>query len=157
MSADPMMPTGNVSFDAIRRKGYAYVDKTGLLTGLCDEVGKSASSVHVYTHPARFGKTLNLSMIERFFDVRYAGEPDVFDGLEISEHHEFDRLRNRLPVIRVDMRSIDPKDGESVHGSLHALASMAYQEAADKYGSEWMGRGTSRTFDRFIDNEITDA
>jgi len=118
MGKGPRIPVENVSFDTIRRKGMLYVDKTSMLVPLCSDVEADASAVHVYTRPTRFGKTLNMSMIDRFFNVAYAGEPDVFEGLCISERREFDRLKNRYPVIRLNLGTAKPNDSSSLCDSL---------------------------------------
>ena len=66
-------------FDRIREEGGYYVDKTALIDRLLERKG-----VYLFTRPRRFGKTLNLTMIDAYFNVRYKGNT-WFDGLRISE------------------------------------------------------------------------
>ena len=115
MKGMPRIPVGVETFDNIRRTNALYVDKSGLLVPLCKGVMDGSMDVHIYTRPTRFGKTLNQTMIDRFFNVAYAGQDDVFQGLEISGYHEFDVLKNRYPVIRLNMRALDPSSVESLY------------------------------------------
>ena len=59
---------GNQDFEVIRREGYFYIDKTHFIR----EWWENGDSVTLITRPRRFGKTLNMSMLEKFFSVRYA-------------------------------------------------------------------------------------
>lgn len=64
--------------------GYAYVDKTLMIKRILER----GSKVFLHLFPRRFGKTLNLSMVDYFFNIKYKDETDLFDGLLISEHPE---------------------------------------------------------------------
>ncbi len=90
---------GGLSFKELREGNRYYVDKTMLLA---DILGTNDRGVYLYTRPRRFGKSTNLSMLDAFFNIDYKGN-DWFEGLEISDHHEYDRYRNAFPVIRIDM------------------------------------------------------
>ena len=70
---------GNQDYETIRREGYFYIDKTAFIR----EWWESGDSVTLITRPRRFGKTLNMSMVEQFFSVGYAGRGDLFEGLSI--------------------------------------------------------------------------
>ncbi|MDE6606834.1 MAG: ATP-binding protein [Lachnospiraceae bacterium] len=76
---------GNQDFETIRREGYFYIDKTKLIK----EWWENGDSVTLITRPRRFGKTLNMSMLEQFFSVKYAGRGDLFEGLSIWEEKIF--------------------------------------------------------------------
>lgn len=67
---------GNQDFETIRREGYFYVDKSNLIR----EWWENGDSVTLITRPRRFGKTLNMSMLEQFFSVDYAGRGDCLRG-----------------------------------------------------------------------------
>ena len=71
---------GNQSFEEIREKGYFLVDKTNLIK----EWWESADSVTLITRPRRFGKTINMDMLNCFFSNRFQGR-DLFEGLSIWE------------------------------------------------------------------------
>ena len=70
---------GNQDFESIRESEYFYIDKTHFIR----EWWESGDSVTLITRPRRFGKTLNISMLEKFFSVKYAGRSDLFEGLSI--------------------------------------------------------------------------
>lgn len=70
---------GNQDFETIRREGYFYIDKTSFI----QKWWESGDSVTLITRPRRFGKTLNMSMVEQFFSLDYAGRSDLFEGLSI--------------------------------------------------------------------------
>ena len=70
---------GNQDFEVIRSRGYFYIDKTNFI----QEWWESGDSVTLITRPRRFGKTLAMSMLEKFLSVEYAGRNDLFEGLSI--------------------------------------------------------------------------
>lgn len=74
------IPVGVSDFEEIRRKGYYYVDKSMLIAKLLKDEG---TKVTLITRPRRFGKTLGMSMLANFFDVRKDSR-DIFEGLEIA-------------------------------------------------------------------------
>ena len=76
---------GDENFDEIRKSGLYYVDKTELLYDLA---GRTDHKVTLFTRPRRFGKTLNMSMMESFFDINRDSRA-VFEGLDIMSHEEF--------------------------------------------------------------------
>ena len=76
---------GDESFDEIRKTGLYYVDKTELLYDLA---GQMNNKVTLFTRPRRFGKTLNMSMMESFFDINRDSKA-VFEGLNITKHQKF--------------------------------------------------------------------
>ncbi|MCQ2071473.1 MAG: AAA family ATPase, partial [archaeon] len=80
------LPIGNDDFKSIREDGtYYYVDKSMLIA---DILGNNPKGAYLFTRPRRFGKSLNLSMLDAFFNIRYKDRNTWFEGLEISEHHE---------------------------------------------------------------------
>lgn len=77
-----MLPIGIDSFEKLRTNGYYYVDKTLLIRDLL----RGSGEVNLFTRPRRFGKTLNMSMLQVFFDIN--GDKSVFDGLAISNEKD---------------------------------------------------------------------
>ena len=73
------IPYGLTDFGRIQKENYYYVDKTGLIS----ELLRNGGMVNLFTRPRRFGKTLNMSMLEHFFSIE--GEQSIFNGLEISK------------------------------------------------------------------------
>lgn len=86
---------GNQDYEKIRIENYFYVDKTDLIRQWWD----SGDSVTLLIRPRRFGKTLNMSMLEQFFSVKYAGRSELFEGLSIWQQEKYRRLQGTYPVI----------------------------------------------------------
>lgn len=96
----------NSSFSLFRSTERMYIDKSLLIKDILE---RNEDGRFLYTRPRRFGKTTNLDMLDCFFNLKYKGN-DWFDGLKISDHHQFDVHKNRYPVIRMDMTSICATD-----------------------------------------------
>ena len=97
-----MTITTSVSeFQNIRDGNKYYVDKSLLIDDL---LSKDESGSYLCVRPRRFGKSMNLSMLDAFFNMRYEGNR-WFDGLAISEHPELDGYKNSFPVIHMDLRN----------------------------------------------------
>ena len=106
---------GGESFDEIRKNNWYYVDKTELIYKL---VNDTSNKVTLFTRPRRFGKTLNMSMIESFFDITRDSK-GIFDGLAISEHTEFCReWMNQYPVLFISLKDVDGLTFESAYSRL---------------------------------------
>ena len=97
---------GIQSFDKIREENYFYIDKTAFIKEWWD----SGDDVTLITRPRRFGKTLNLSMVEQFFSVNYADRGDLFDGLFIWGEGRYRKLQGTYPVISLSFASIKEAD-----------------------------------------------
>lgn len=98
---------GDESFEEIRKAGLYYVDKTELLYDL---VGRTNNKVTLFTRPRRFGKTLNMSMIESFFDITRDSK-EIFEGLHIAKHEEFcSAWMNQYPVLFLSFKDVDGLD-----------------------------------------------
>ena len=93
--------TGIEFFWEIRDGDYYYVDKSELISDIVDDGNK----VYLFTRPRRFGKTLNLSMIDAFFNMKYKGNA-WFDGLKVQEHENCMKLKNTFPVISISMKEL---------------------------------------------------
>ena len=97
--------TGIEYFWEIRSGRYYYVDKSELISDIVDDGNK----VYLFTRPRRFGKTLNLSMIDAFFNMKYKGNT-WFDDLKVSEHENCTKLKNTFPVISISMKELEVDD-----------------------------------------------
>ena len=97
---------GCQDFETIRRVGYFYIDKTEFLS----EWWEGGDSVTLITRPRRFGKTLNMSMTEKFFSVQYAGQGELFQGLSIWEKAPYRKLQGTYPVISLSFAGVKEKD-----------------------------------------------
>ena len=91
------IPVGISDFEKIRKGGFYYIDKSGLITEILNE----KAEVTLITRPRRFGKTLGMSMLESFFDIRKDSK-ELFEGLEIAEHQALcDEWMNQYPTVFV--------------------------------------------------------
>ena len=93
---------GNQSFESIREKDNFYVDKTLFIREWWD----SDDAVTLITRPRRFGKTLNMSMLECFFSNKYKDRGDLFEGLEIWNNEKYRKLQGTYPVIFLSFAGI---------------------------------------------------
>ena len=102
---DKKILLGAEDFGKLIREGGYYVDKTEFLYDLLE---KAQNQVTLFTRPRRFGKSLTLSMMENFFDVRRDSK-DVFEGLDISSNHpEFCKIwMNQYPVLLLSLKDVE--------------------------------------------------
>ncbi len=97
-----IVSVGNQSFESIRMKNCFYVDKTGFIK----EWWESKDDVTLITRPRRFGKTLNMSMLNCFFSNEYADRADLFKGLEIWKDKKYREIQGTYPVILLSFANI---------------------------------------------------
>ena len=93
---------GYQDFEKVREKDLFYVDKTGFIR----EWWENEDEVTLIIRPRRFGKTLNISMLEKFFSVQYAGREDLFRGLAIWEDEKYRSLQGTYPVISLSFANV---------------------------------------------------
>ena len=99
------IPKGVDDFKELRDEGYYFVDKSELIS----DILQNRNKVFLFTRPRRFGKSLNLSMLDAFFNIKYKGNT-WFDGLKVNDHPEVEEHRNAYPVIRLSMNDLDYLD-----------------------------------------------
>ncbi len=93
---------GCQDFETIRREGYFYIDKTHFIK----EWWERGDSVTLITRPRRFGKTLAMSMTEKFFSVDYAERGNLFEGLSVWEEEKYRSLQGTYPVIALSFARV---------------------------------------------------
>ena len=93
---------GNQSFESIRKDDCFYIDKTSFIK----EWWENKDNVTLITRPRRFGKTLNMSMLECFFSNKYKDRGDLFEGLEIWNDEKYRKLQGTYPVIFLSFAEI---------------------------------------------------
>lgn len=113
---------GIQSYNEIIEKNYFYVDKTAFIKEWWD----SGDSVTLITRPRRFGKTLNMSMVEQFFSVRYAGRSDLFEGKTIWEDKSYHDLQGTYPVISISFANIKEETYEKTRYKICQLLEDIY-------------------------------
>ena len=115
---------GNQGFDSIREKDYFYVDKTSFIK----EWWESQDVVTLITRPQRFGKTLNMSMLNCFFSFEYAGRSELFEGLDIWKQEEYQKLQGTYPVIFLSFADIKQTNGkDAVQKIKKSIANVCQQ------------------------------
>lgn len=96
------LPIGIDDFEKLRTDDFYYIDKTGLIKELLFSWGE----VNLFTRPRRFGKSLNMSMLENFFSLQ--GDKSIFDGLEISKEAALcEEYMGKYPVVFVSLKGMD--------------------------------------------------
>ena len=99
------LPIGIEDFREIRKEGFYYIDKTGVIEQLLDRWGKA----NLFTRPRRFGKTLNMSMLRYFFEI--GTDPKLFDGLYISQNKELcEAYLGKYPVVFLSLKGVEGPD-----------------------------------------------
>lgn len=93
---------GIQNFDEIIENDYFYIDKTKFIM----EWWESGDSVTLITRPRRFGKTLNMSMLEQFFSIKYAGRGALFENLSVWESEEYQKIQGTYPVISLSFANV---------------------------------------------------
>ncbi len=93
---------GKQDFEKVRKENAFYIDKTKFIR----EWWESEDDVTLITRPRRFGKTLNMSMLEKFFSVQFAGRGDLFCGLAIWEDEKYRRLQGTYPVLFISFADV---------------------------------------------------
>ena len=101
------LPIGIENFEELRKEDFYYIDKTGLITELLHNWG----SVNLFTRPRRFGKTLNMSMLEHFFSID--GDKSIFNELNISKETALcEEYMGKYPVVSISLKGIDARNYE---------------------------------------------
>lgn len=119
---------GIQDFRKIRENGVFYIDKTSFIK----EWWNSHDDVTLITRPRRFGKTLNMSMLECFFSNKYESRSDLFEGLKIWEDEKFRKLQGTYPVIFLSLAGVKQETYEKTKESLN-------QKITDLYSSyQWI-------------------
>ena len=96
------LPIGIENFEEMRREDFYYVDKTHVIEQLLTQWGK----VNLFTRPRRFGKSLNMSMLQSFFEI--GKDKTLFDGLRISDNQELcEKYQRKFPVVSVSLKGIN--------------------------------------------------
>ena len=117
------IPVGISDFEKIRREGFYYIDKTGLVKEL---LNPKPAEVTLITRPRRFGKTLAMSMLENFFDIK-KNSRELFAGLEISSSEELcSQWMNQFPTVSLSFRQVDGLDFSSAYDMLTMVISNLF-------------------------------
>lgn len=115
---------GKQSFSALREQDYFFVDKTNLIK----EWWEQGDDITLIARPRRFGKTLNMSMLECFFSNKYANRADLFEGLSIWEEEKYRNLQGTYPVIFLSFASVKAGNPEDAKTQIKQEIVRLYEE-----------------------------
>ena len=119
------IPVGVSDFTEIRKNGYYYIDKSGLIK---DILKTASTKVTLITRPRRFGKTLAMSMLDAYFDIRKDSK-QLFDGLEISQNQVLcSEWMNKYPTIFVSFRQVEGLDFKGAYDMLTVVIANLFNE-----------------------------
>ncbi len=115
---------GHQDFEQLITNDYFYIDKTMFIR----EWWERGDSVTLITRPRRFGKTLMMNTVEKFFSVKYAKREDLFQGLEIWKEEAYRRLKGTYPVISLSFATIKDTKYEVVRKRICQILTSLYSE-----------------------------
>ena len=122
---DLNIPVGVSDFTEIRTNGYYYIDKSGLIK---DILKTASTKVTLITRPRRFGKTLAMSMLDSYFDIRKDSK-QLFEGLEISQNQVLcNEWMNKYPTIFVSFRQVEGLDFKGAYDMLTVVIANLFNE-----------------------------
>ncbi len=119
------IPVGRSGFADIRKNGYYYIDKSGLIRDILKTDGRQVTRI---TRPRLFGKTLGMSMLAEFFDIRKDSK-ELFSGLSISKDNQLCKSwMNQYPTLFLSLKSVDGLDIAKAYDKLSAIVADLYKE-----------------------------
>ena len=135
---------GLQSFETIRERNVFYVDKTNFIK----EWWENKDDVTLITRPRRFGKTLNMSMVEQFFSIDYANRGELFEGLSIWEDEQYRQLQGTYPVISVSFANIKETSFINTRKKICQLIAELYANHSFLLDSPALAEGDKEFFRR---------
>lgn len=151
------IPVGISDFEKIRKNQYYFVDKSGLIEEL---LNTESNEVTLITRPRRFGKTLGMSMLASFFDIR-RDSSELFQGLKISQKEELcQKWMNQYPVLFVTFKDVDGLDFQSAKEMLRIQIADRCNEYLYLISSEKVNENDKAIFRQLADvvkGDVSDA
>lgn len=132
MNRNVTVDVGIQNFEKIHIRNVFYIDKTSFIK----EWWEKGADVTLITRPRRFGKTLNLSMLECFFSNQYEGRSDLFSGLSIWKEENYRLLQGTYPVIFISFASIKSGEPEKIKAAVNQIISNIYKHFKPMMQSE---------------------
>ena len=144
---------GLQSFESVRTRNVFYVDKTDFIR----EWWENADDVTLITRPRRFGKTLNMSMIEQFFSVDYADRGELFEGLSIWKNEKYRQLQGTYPVISLSFARVKEINYADTREKICEIIRNLYIKYSFLKQSDVLTDSDRKYFDRILDEEISNT
>lgn len=143
------LPVGIEDFAEIRRHGYYYVDKTQLI----EQVLNRRNKVSLFTRPRRFGKTLNMSMLQHFFEI--GTDPKFFQGLSISKNNKLcEKHMGKYPVVSISLKSIHADSYAKAKAQLIKLVNREARRVQFLLDSDRLTAVDKALFSELLDREM---
>lgn len=155
MAALKPIPIGIEDFKELIDKNYYFVDKTLMIKDLID----NCSKVSLFTRPRRFGKTLNLSMIQRYFEKTDEDNSYLFDRLKISGAGEkYKAYQGQFPVISLSLKSMKQADYELAYETYKDIIKDEFQRHKKYvYQSDVLDNEELKRYESFLDIDANDS
>lgn len=144
---------GAQDFVKLRENGYFYVDKTAFIK----EWWESGDDVTLITRPRRFGKTLNMSMLETFFSVVHADKGDLFEGLSIWDDEKYRELQGTYPVISLSFARVKEGNYQSAREKMCEILRDLYRDFRYLLDSEVLTDEDRAYFRRVQSVDVSDS
>ncbi len=144
---------GIQSFGEIIEGNYFYIDKTSFIK----EWWESGDSVTLITRPRRFGKTLNMSMLEQFFSVEYKDRGELFEGLSIWKEEKYRELQGTYPVIYLSFARVKESGYIETREKICQILRNLYIKYSFLKESDVLIEADKAFFDRILAMEISDS
>lgn len=141
---------GIQSFEQLIENDYFYLDKTAFIR----EWWESGDSVTLITRPRRFGKTLNMSMLEQFFSLDYANRGDLFEGLDIWKEEKYRKLQGTYPVISLSFARVKEINYEDTRAKLCEILRNLYIKYSFLKDSDVLTDADRAYYDRILAYEV---
>ncbi len=143
---------GKQDFASLRENGYFFVDKTSLIR----KWWESGDEITLITRPRRFGKTLNMSMLDCFFSNRYVNRKDLFEGLEIWKEERYRSLQGTWPVLFLSFASVKADNLSDAKQQINALIAKKYEENRFLLGDTLLSENEKKAYEQ-VTMEMGDA
>ena len=143
---------GIQDFEELRKENYFYVDKTAFIK----EWWESGDHTTLITRPRRFGKTLNMSMLEKFFSLEHADQGDLFEGLSIWKEEKYQKLQGTYPVISLSFANIKDSSYKMARKKICQFLANLYEKHSYLLESNILGETDIRYFKR-VSEEMDDS
>ncbi|MCI6732271.1 MAG: ATP-binding protein [Lachnospiraceae bacterium] len=144
---------GIQSFDKVRENQYFYIDKTSFIK----EWWESGDDVTLITRPRRFGKTLNMSMLEEFFSVDYADRRDLFEGLSIWKEEKYRKIQGTYPVISLSFARVKETNYADARERICQIIRNLYIKFSFLKGSGVLDQADEAYYGRILSDKVSNA
>ena len=146
------LPVGVENFELIMNDNYYYVDKTGLIS----ELIRNGGMVNLFTRPRRFGKTLNMSMLEHFFSIER--DQSIFNGLEISKDTKLcEEYMGKYPVISISLKGINAAAYETAFDFAVQIMQRTAEEFQFLSDSEYLSEHDKSVYRELLDSNMSET